>query len=117
MILRHLAELELPIREMGAYDKPIGIRLLHEDPESGVEYYVVRYPEGLRARWHRHSVAHTIVVLEGPLTVNGELIGPGDMARYPAGLPMHHAPAPGSSCTFLMVFEGLSDVTLLPDPE
>ena len=117
MILRHLAGLELPTREMGAYDKPIGIRMLHEDAQTGVEYYVVRYPDGLRALWHRHSVPHTIVVLEGAMTVNGERIGPGDMARFPAAVPMHHAPAPDSSCTVLMVFEGESDVTLLSDPE
>jgi quercetin dioxygenase-like cupin family protein len=113
--VRDLIGLPLPERTLAAYDRPIGLRLLHEDPDSGVELYVVEYPEGTSAAWHRHSVAHTIVVLEGRLEVNGVGIGPGDLCRYPAGTPMKHEPSAGSRCRFLMVFEGTSDVTLLED--
>jgi quercetin dioxygenase-like cupin family protein len=114
-VVRDLAGLDLPERTMSAYDRPIGLRLLHEDPDSGVELYVVEYPAGTRAAWHRHSVAHAIVVLDGRLEVNGEQIGPGDLCRYAAGAPMKHQPAAGSACRFLMIFEGESDVTVLDD--
>ena len=52
-------------------DRPISLRLLHEDPASGEEHYLVRYPTGVRARLHRHAAAHTMVVLDGQLEVNG----------------------------------------------
>ncbi len=58
------------------YDRPIGLRLLHQDAESGEEHYLVRYPAGLQGRLHEHSFAHTIVVLDGKLNVNGQIIGP-----------------------------------------
>ena len=32
------------------YDRPIALRLLYEDPVSGEEHYVVRYPAGVRCR-------------------------------------------------------------------
>lgn len=115
MVVRDLIGLELQQRTLSAYDRPIGLRLLHEDPDSGVEHYVVEYSPGTSAAWHRHSVAHTIVVLEGRLEVNGVSIGPGDLCRYPARTRMKHEPSAGSGCRFLMVFEGKSDVTLLED--
>ena len=115
MVVHDVAGLELPMRTLSAYDRPIGLWLLHEDPDSGVEIYVVEYAEGTSAAWHRHSVAHTIVVLVGRLDVNGVSIGPGDLCRYPAGTRMKHEPSAGSVCRFLMVFEGTSDVTLLED--
>ena len=48
MVVRDLVGLTLPERTLAAYDRPIGLRLLHEDPDSGVELYVVEYPEGRR---------------------------------------------------------------------
>jgi quercetin dioxygenase-like cupin family protein len=44
-------------------------------PESGAEHYLIRYPAGLKVRVHRHTAAQTIVVLEGPLVVNDQVIG------------------------------------------
>lgn len=72
------------------YDQPIALRQIYEDPESGEEHYVVRYPAGVRCRVHRHSAAHTIVVVEGQLEANGQVIGPGSYAHFPAGEPMRH---------------------------
>jgi len=86
------------------------LRLLYEDPRSGAEHYLVRYPRGLVAQWHRHTAAHTIVVLEGALEVNGQRIGPGSYCHFPAAEPMHHAPAPGESCLFVILFDGPFDV-------
>jgi quercetin dioxygenase-like cupin family protein len=67
----------------------------------------VRYPAGLRARPHRHTVAHTIVILEGRMEVNDELIvGPGAYCHFPPGETMRHAPAEGDSCLFVTLFHG-----------
>jgi quercetin dioxygenase-like cupin family protein len=92
------------------YDRDVGIRLLHQDPGSGAEHYLVRYPAGLQARPHRHTAAHTIVVLEGALSVNGRVVGPMTYCHFPAGQTMHHAPAGDTDCLLLVVFDGPFDV-------
>lgn len=92
------------------YDKPIALRLLYEDPESGEEHYLIRYPAGVRGRLHRHGVAHTFVVLEGRLDANGQVIGPGSYAHFPAGEPMLHQAAGDAPCLFVAIFHGPFDV-------
>jgi quercetin dioxygenase-like cupin family protein len=51
----------------------------------------VRYPPTLVATRHRHTAAHTIVVIEGELLANGQPLGTGGYAHFPAGTPMRHA--------------------------
>jgi quercetin dioxygenase-like cupin family protein len=91
------------------YDRPIGLRLLYRDDASGQEHYLIRYPAGVQCRIHRHTAAHTIVVLQGSLEANGEVLGPGSYAHFPAGQPMRHQPAPGGECLFVIVFHGPFD--------
>ena len=100
-----LARSRLPI-----YDREIELALLHRDDRSGAEHYLIRYPEGLQSRPHRHSAAHTMVVLEGSLEANGEVVGPSSYCHFPAGEVMTHAPAAGSSCLFVIIFDGPFDV-------
>lgn len=107
----------LDLAEPGAaaaavYDRPIHLRQLHADP-SGEEHYLVRYPAGVRCRVHRHSAAHTIVVLDGRLDANGRAIGPGAYAHFPAGEPMRHQPAGDEACLFVVMFHGPFDVELV----
>jgi quercetin dioxygenase-like cupin family protein len=92
------------------YDRDIELALLYQDPESGAEHYLIRYPAGVRTRPHRHSAAHTIVVLEGRLEVNGRVVGPGAYCHFPRGEVMRHAPADGGSCLFVILFDGPVDV-------
>ena len=117
IVFDDLERLTLDQREIGVYDGPIGLRLLYEDAASGEEHYLIRYPAGLEAQWHRHSAAHTIVVLEGKLMVNGRVIGSGSYCHYPAGEPMHHAPADNEPCLFLNLFHGPSDVEQIDSPK
>ncbi|HYA01142.1 MAG TPA: cupin domain-containing protein [Candidatus Binatia bacterium] len=95
------------------YDRPIGLRLLHQEPESGEEHYLVRYPAGVRCRAHRHTAAHTIVVLEGELEANGQVVGPGSYVHFPRGEPMRHQAAGGAPCLFVVLFHGPFDVALV----
>jgi quercetin dioxygenase-like cupin family protein len=117
-IVDHLRSLEL--QEPGAqaaaiYDQPIALRLLYQDPVSGEEHYVVRYPPGVRGRPHRHSAAHTIVVLEGRLEANGQVIGPGAYVHFPAGEPMQHQATVEGPCLFVLLFHGPFDVEALTE--
>jgi quercetin dioxygenase-like cupin family protein len=110
VIVDGLGSTELDRSQPVIYDREIGLRLLYQDPDSGAEHYVVRYPAGLEARVHRHTAAHTIVVLEGRLEVNDQVVGPGSYCHFPAGEAMRHAPANGDSCLFVIIFAGPFDV-------
>ncbi len=110
VLVDQLGSLELQQSQPEIYDRPIGLRLLYQDPASGAEHYLVRYPRGLQARPHRHSAAHTIIIVEGAMQLDGQLLRPGSYAHHPAGTVMHHAPAPGEDCRFVIIFHGPFDV-------
>jgi quercetin dioxygenase-like cupin family protein len=117
-IVDDLASLELqePGEAAAAiYDRAIGLRLLHEDRDSGEEHYLIRYPAGTKGRVHRHTAAHTIVVLEGRLQANDHVIGPGAYAHFHGGEPMRHQAADGKACLFVTMFHGPFDVHILGD--
>ena len=97
------------------HDREIELRLLYLGPDAGAEHYLIRYPVGLRARAHRHTAAHTIVVLEGRLAVNDEVIGPGAYCHFPANETMFHAPAAEESCLFVTIFHGPFNVEAVGD--
>jgi quercetin dioxygenase-like cupin family protein len=110
IIVGELASLDLEQSQPVIYDRPIGVRLLHQDPDSGAEHYLIRYPPGLRAQRHRHTAAHTIVILEGQLAANDTVIGPSSYCHFPAGTIMHHTTAGDSPCLFVTIFHGPFDV-------
>jgi quercetin dioxygenase-like cupin family protein len=113
VVVEDLRSLELGETSQPAYDRPFGIRLLHEDPATGAEHYLVRYPPGLVARRHRHTAAHTVLVLEGRLSANGRVVGPASYVHFPAGEPMHHGPADGQGCLFVLMFDRPFDLEVL----
>jgi quercetin dioxygenase-like cupin family protein len=92
------------------YDRDVELHSLYQDPRSGAEHYVVRYPAGLKALPHRHTAAHTIIVLEGQLEVNDTVVGPGSYCHFPGGEVMFHAPADDAECLFVILFDGPFDV-------
>lgn len=112
----HSLELQSPGADAAAvYSQPIGLRLLYEHAESGTEHYLIRYPAGVKGRLHRHSAAHTIVVLEGRLEANGHVIGPGAYVHFPAGEPMRHQATADEACLFVIMFHGAFDVQIVGD--
>jgi quercetin dioxygenase-like cupin family protein len=97
------------------YDREVSLQLLYMDPRTAAEHYVVSYPAGLRTKPHRHSAAHTIVVLEGRLRVNDQVIGRGGYAHLPAGETMVHAPDGDAACVSLFMFDGPSDAQVVSE--
>jgi quercetin dioxygenase-like cupin family protein len=114
-VVANLVGLELEEHGSEIYDRPIGLRLLHADDRTGAVHYLIRYPEGLQALRHTHTAAHTIVVIQGALSVDGRVVPAGSYVHFPAGVPMHHAPAPGTDCLFVIAFDGPLDVTPVDD--
>jgi quercetin dioxygenase-like cupin family protein len=110
-----LSSLELEESQPIIYDRPIGIRMLYQDPVSGAEHYLIRYPAGLQAQRHAHTASHTIIVLAGRLSANQQMLGPLSYCHFPAGTVMHHAPADDQGCLFVTIFDGTFDVTPMPD--
>lgn len=110
IVIDDLPSLSLAPGRPAIYDRDIGIRLLHIDAGTGAEHYLIRYPAGLGVRAHRHTAAHTVLVLEGRLEVNDQVIGPGGYCHFPAGQVMRHAPAAGGDCLFVLLFSGPFDV-------
>lgn len=114
-ILSDIATLDMERARPPIYDRDVELRLLHQDPRSGAEHYLVRYPPGLKARVHRHSSAHAIIVIEGHLRVNDRVVGPASYCFFPAGHSMFHAPAKAQACLFVIIFDGPFDVEPLGD--
>lgn len=110
VIVPDLSKLDLDQSQPVIYDRPIGLRLLHQDSDTGAEHYVVRYPKGMKAIRHTHTAAHSIVVIDGALTANGQRVRAGSYLHFPAGTVMHHEPAPGTHCLFITIFDGPFDV-------
>ena len=115
VVVDQLGSAELEPSRSVIYDREIGLRVLYQDPDSGTEHYLIRYPAGLRTRLHRHTAAHTIVVLDGRLEVNDQIVGPGAYCHFPPGEPMRHAPAGGGPCLFVIIFDGPVDMEPLDD--
>jgi quercetin dioxygenase-like cupin family protein len=113
VIVADVCSLGLRTSEQPAYDQPFQLHELFRDPRTGAEHYVVRYRAGTKARWHRHTAAHTMIVVAGELEANGQRLGPGGYVHFPGGTAMLHQPADGHDCTFVLIFDGPFDLDLI----
>jgi quercetin dioxygenase-like cupin family protein len=76
---------------------------LIEDPETGMEVRLVRYPAGVVNPRHTHPCAHGMYVLEGTLTTQQGQYGPGHFVWFPEGLMMEHGATASGDVTVLFV--------------
>jgi len=63
---------------------------LLEDPETGMEIRLVRYPSGVINPRHTHPCGHGMYVLDGTLVTHKGRFGPGSFVWFPEGEVMEH---------------------------
>ncbi len=89
------------------FNEKIGAALyrknLIEDPETGMEIRLVRYPAGIVNPRHTHPCAHGMYVLEGTLVTHEGRYGPGHFVWFPEGLAMEHGASAEGDVTVLFI--------------
>lgn len=76
---------------------------LIEDPETGMEVRLVRYPAGVVNPRHTHPCAHGMYVLEGTLVTQEGEYGPGHFVWFPEGMVMEHGATAAGDVTVLFI--------------
>jgi quercetin dioxygenase-like cupin family protein len=87
---------------------------LMEDPESGAEIRLVKYPAGVINSRHVHTCAHGMYVLEGTLVTQDGRFGPGNFVWFPAGMEMEHGATAESDVVVVFITNRKFDITYLP---
>jgi quercetin dioxygenase-like cupin family protein len=86
---------------------------LVEDPETGAEIRIVRYPAGVINTRHVHTCAHGMYVLEGTLVTHDGSFGPGHFVWFPTGIEMEHGAMADADVTVLFITNRKFDITYL----
>jgi quercetin dioxygenase-like cupin family protein len=76
---------------------------LLQDPDTGLEIRLTRYPAGFMNTWHTHPCAHGMYVLEGTLVTHVGSFGPGTFIWFPEGLEMEHGATAEGDVTMLFI--------------
>jgi quercetin dioxygenase-like cupin family protein len=87
-------------------------RLL-QDPETGGEAILVRYPAGSVTPDHHHPCAHGLLVIEGQLFTQDGIFGPGDLVWYPQGTEGSHGATAAGPVTVLLFTNKAFGITYL----
>jgi len=76
---------------------------LFNDPETGAEIRLVRYPSGVINPSHTHPCGHGMYVLEGTLVTHKGEFGPGTFVWFPEGEVMEHGASSEGDVTVLFI--------------
>ncbi len=76
---------------------------LIEDPDTGTEVRIVRYPAGVINVSHTHPCAHGMYVIEGVLQTHQGSFGPGHFVWFPEGEVMEHGATADGDVTVLFL--------------
>jgi len=89
------------------FNKQTGVTLhrkeLFQDPDTGMQVRIVRYPAGFINPWHTHHCAHGMYVLEGTLVTHDGSYGPGSFVWFPEGPEMQHGATAEEDVTVLFI--------------
>ena len=83
--------------------RPMFVKGLVDDPDTGMSVRVLRYPAGFINPRHTHPCAHGIYVLEGTLVTYEGSYGPGSFVWFPEGLIMEHGATAATDVTLLFI--------------
>ena len=72
---------------------PVFRKNLFEDPDTGMEVRLVKYPAGVINPSHTHPCAHGMYILEGVLVTNEGRYTAGQFVWFPEGETMRHGAA------------------------
>ena len=78
-------------------------KTLIEDPDTGMEVRLVRYPAGVVNPRHTHPCAHGMFVLDGTLVTQEGQYGPGTFVWFPEGMVMEHGASADRDVTVLFI--------------
>lgn len=76
---------------------------LFNDPETGMEIRLVRYPKGFINPLHTHNCAHGMYVLQGTLQTHEGRYGPGHFVWFPEGNRMEHGATAEEDVTVVFI--------------
>jgi quercetin dioxygenase-like cupin family protein len=76
---------------------------LMEDPETGMEIRLVRYPAGVIDSSHTHPCGHGMFVLDGTLVTHEGAYVPGSFVWFPEGIAMEHGASADADVTVLFI--------------
>jgi quercetin dioxygenase-like cupin family protein len=82
------------------------MKRLFEDPATGNEFRLVRYPAGEMNPDHTHPVPHAMFVLEGELVTHKGTFGPNTFVWFPANEVMRHGAGPDADVVVLFFSDG-----------
>jgi len=91
-------------------------KLLLQDPDTGMEVRLLRYPAGFVATWHTHNCAHGMYVLEGTLVTHVGTFGPGGFVWFPEGMLMEHGAPADSDVVMLFITNKKFDIHFVDTP-
>jgi quercetin dioxygenase-like cupin family protein len=74
----------------GPVGRPFYIKVLLNEPDTGMSVTLLRYPAGLINPHHTHPCGHGMYVLEGKLVTHRGEFGPGSFVWFPEGDAMQH---------------------------
>jgi quercetin dioxygenase-like cupin family protein len=76
---------------------------LVQDPDTGMEVRLVRYPAGVINTRHTHPCAHGMYVLKGTLVTHAGRFSPGSFVWFPEGCVMEHGAAAEADVVVLFI--------------
>ena len=104
-------------RYMEALGKSNFRKLLLQDPDTGMEIRLVRYPAGFMTTWHTHHCAHGMYVIEGTLVTHAGRFGPGGFVWFPEGMRMEHGASADSDVVVIFITNKKFDIHFLGNEE
>lgn len=95
----------------------ISVKPVFDDPDTGMQVMMLRYPAGFTNTWHTHPCAHGMYVLDGVLKTHEGEYGPGNFVWFSEGGWMEHGATEDNDVTCLFVTNKPFAICYESDPD